>query len=138
MWRLGLVLAAMLIIASPAAAKQDARAVVTFESDSDALTPAAVERITAFAREVRGLSDKSVKVEAHATLAESEGSSPEYAVGLSQRRANTVRSALVEAGVPPGEIVNRAFGSRRPLPGVAAASPTQRRVEISLGDGAGW
>jgi len=61
-------------------------------------------------------------------------------IGLSQRRANRVRDALVAFGVPSGLITTEAFGESRPLVETAdaVAEPQNDRVEISFGPGAGW
>ena len=63
-----------------------------------------------------------------------------YNVGLSQRRANNVRSYLAGRGVPDGSITTEAFGESRPLVDTAdgVREPQNRRVEITFGPGSGW
>lgn len=57
-----------------------------------------------------------------------------YNVGLSQRRAESVRQGLVARGIAPDEIVVRAFGETQPLvpTGDGVREPQNRRVEIIL------
>lgn len=134
------ILAAMVAMAcaAPATAQQNARLSVVFEADSDALTSQGRAQIAAFARDHKTAQDDSVRVEGHATLAESYENSSGYAVGLAQRRAGNVRSVLVEEGVPPGAIATATFGASRPLQNVPAASARNRRVEIFMAAGSGW
>lgn len=57
---------------------------------------------------------------------------PQYNQRLSERRAETVKRALIERGVPANEIVTRAFGEsnpRVPTPD-GVREPQNRRVEI--------
>ncbi|MFJ6024281.1 OmpA family protein [Brevundimonas sp. NPDC092305] len=124
--------------AAPVTAQQEARVTMLFETDSDAITPQARAQIAAFARNHRGAPDDSVRVEGHATLAESYENSSGYAVGLAQRRAGNVRSVLVEEGLRPEAIVIATFGATRPLGNTPAASPRNRRVELFMSNGAGW
>lgn len=128
----------LMTAAAPAPAQQDGRLSLVFAADSDALTTEALAQISAFARNHRGAQEESVRVEDHATLAESYENSSGYAVGLAQRRAGNVRSALVEEGLPPGAIVIAAYGASRPLQNVPAASSRNRRVELVFAGGSGW
>jgi outer membrane protein OmpA-like peptidoglycan-associated protein/opacity protein-like surface antigen len=65
--------------------------------------------------------------------------SASYNVGLSQRRADSVKSYLSGRGIPGGVISTEAFGESRPR--VATADGVRelqnRRVEISYGPGSG-
>lgn len=133
-------MAAMVVMAvtAPAIAQQNAPISVVFEPDSDALTPQARAQIATFARDHKAAGDDSVRVQGHATLAESYENSSEYAVGLAHRRAGNVRSALVEEGVRPGAIVISAYGASRPLQNVPAAASRNRRVELFMAGGSGW
>jgi outer membrane protein OmpA-like peptidoglycan-associated protein len=65
--------------------------------------------------------------------------SAQYNVGLSQRRADAVRSYLEGRGVPGGAIASEAFGESRPLVETAdgVREPQNRRVEITFGPGSG-
>jgi OmpA-OmpF porin, OOP family len=57
-----------------------------------------------------------------------------YAVGLSQRMADSVRDYLISAGIDPGRIVTRAMGSSQPLVETAdgVSETRNRRVHIQL------
>jgi OmpA-OmpF porin, OOP family len=60
--------------------------------------------------------------------------SAEYNMGLSQRRADSVASALVKNGIPAGAITTEARGETDPLvpTGDGVAEPQNRRVEINV------
>ncbi|MEM7442885.1 MAG: OmpA family protein [Pseudomonadota bacterium] len=60
--------------------------------------------------------------------------SPQYNLGLSERRANSVADALIARGIAPDEIVIRAFGEENPLVPTpdGVREPQNRRVEIFL------
>jgi outer membrane protein OmpA-like peptidoglycan-associated protein len=64
----------------------------------------------------------------------------DYNVGLSQRRANNVRSYLAGHGIPDGVMTTQAFGESRPLVETAdgVREPQNRRVEVTFGPGSGW
>ncbi|HWH16856.1 MAG TPA: OmpA family protein, partial [Allosphingosinicella sp.] len=66
--------------------------------------------------------------------------SASYNVGLSQRRADAVRSYLAGRGVPNGAMATEAFGESRPLVETAdgVREPQNRRVEITFGPGSGF
>jgi outer membrane protein OmpA-like peptidoglycan-associated protein len=63
--------------------------------------------------------------------------SAEYNMGLSQRRANVVRDALMQNGVPAGAIVANGVGEQGLLvqTGDGVREPQNRRVEIAVGVG---
>ena len=62
-----------------------------------------------------------------------------YNVGLSQRRANNVRSYMAGRGVPDGNITTQAFGESQPrVPTADGVRELQnRRVEVTYGPGSG-
>ncbi|HWL48054.1 MAG TPA: OmpA family protein, partial [Sphingomonadaceae bacterium] len=62
-----------------------------------------------------------------------------YNVGLSQRRADAVRSYLAGKGIPDSAMSTEAFGESRPLVETAdgVREPQNRRVEITFGPGSG-
>jgi OOP family OmpA-OmpF porin len=51
---------------------------------------------------------------------------------LSQARAEAVRLALVQRGIPNPGLRARGVGSREPVPGLDAADPANRRIEFSV------
>ena len=133
--RIILALAAAVVLAGPvAAAPQAAPATIHFELDSDELDAPGRARLDQTADQYRRGGSQQVIIAGHG--GRDEGS-PEYTVGLSQRRANNVRDYLVTLGVPPGAMTTQAFGQSRP---VADAGPdaANRRVEVTFGPGSGW
>lgn len=60
--------------------------------------------------------------------------SAEYNQGLSERRADAVRTALVEMGVPNDQIMTRGLGQTQPLvpTGDGVNEPQNRRAEIEI------
>ncbi|HEY0315213.1 MAG TPA: OmpA family protein, partial [Sphingomonas sp.] len=64
---------------------------------------------------------------------------PKYNLGLSQRRADAVKSYLAGKGVPDAAITTQAFGETHLLVQTAdgVREPQNRRVEITFGPGSG-
>ena len=109
--------------------------VVHFAPDSDEVDAADAKVLDEVAARAKELGDVQVMISGHTDQSEGEGDSADYRIGLSQRRANNVRSALAERGVKDGIMTSQAFGQRQPGKYQGAE---QRRVEISFGEGAGW
>jgi outer membrane protein OmpA-like peptidoglycan-associated protein len=65
--------------------------------------------------------------------------SADYNVGLSQRRADAVRSYLSGRGVPDTAVSTEANGESRPLVETAdgVREPQNRNVQITFGPGSG-
>ena len=65
--------------------------------------------------------------------------SDQYNQGLSQRRADAVKSYLAGKGVPDAAMSTEAFGESKPLVDTAdgVREPQNRRVEITFGPGSG-
>jgi len=65
--------------------------------------------------------------------------SAHYNLGLSERRAESVRAYLARRGVPDGVMTTVALGESRPQIDTAdgARDPLNRRVEITFGPAAG-
>ena len=51
---------------------------------------------------------------------------------LSQRRAEAVKNALVEAGIEPERLIAKGYGETKPLPGESGESQANRRVEFHI------
>ncbi len=109
-----------------------------FESESsDALRPAATERLMRIAAMLKAHPGLVVRV---------EGFTDDHQRGdMCERRAEAVRTMLVRYGVPPNSIQMLSYGSSRPLESNATASGREqnRRVEVvvagsSIGDMALW
>ncbi|WP_444677764.1 OmpA family protein [Halomonas sp. E19] len=101
---------------------------VTFAFDSAEIRPGAHQTLNQVANTLRENSDLRVRIEGHT---DSVGS-PQYNVGLSQRRADSVKSYLVSQGIAEQRMTTRGFGEERPV----ATNDTDegraqnRRVEI--------
>ncbi|HYD13214.1 MAG TPA: OmpA family protein [Allosphingosinicella sp.] len=110
--------------------------IVFFDWDKDEITPAAAAILDNAAAAYAQTGSASVTLAGHADRSGSDA----YNVGLSQRRANNVRSYLAGRGVPDGSITTEAFGESRPLVDTAdgVREPQNRRVEITFGPGSGW
>ena len=110
--------------------------IVFFDWDKDEITPAASAILDNAAAAYQQTGRASVTLAGHADRSGSDA----YNVGLSQRRANNVRSYLAGRGVPDGSISTEAYGESRPLVDTAdgVREPQNRRVEITFGPGSGW
>ncbi|MCE8002135.1 OmpA family protein [Billgrantia ethanolica] len=101
---------------------------VTFAFDSDEIRPGAYPTLDQVATTLRENPNLRVRIEGHT---DSVGS-PQYNVGLSERRANSVRDFLVSRGIAENRMTTRGFGEERPV----ATNDTDegraqnRRVEI--------
>jgi OOP family OmpA-OmpF porin len=110
--------------------------IVFFDWDKDEITPQAAAILDNAAQAYQTTGGASVLLAGHAD----RSGAADYNVGLSQRRANNVRSYLAGRGVPDGSITTEAFGESRPLVDTAdgVREPQNRRVEIRFGPGSGW
>jgi len=110
--------------------------IVFFDWDKDEITPQAAAILDNAASAYQSTGQASVVLAGHADRSGSDA----YNVGLSQRRANNVRSYLAGRGVPDGSMTTEAFGESRPLVDTAdgVREPQNRRVEITFGPGSGW
>jgi OmpA-OmpF porin, OOP family len=101
---------------------------VTFAFDSAEIRPGAHQTLQDVATTLRDNPDLRVRIEGHT---DSVGS-PQYNVGLSQRRADSVRDFLVSQGIAEDRMTTRGYGEERPV----ATNETDegraqnRRVEI--------
>jgi OOP family OmpA-OmpF porin len=118
--------------AGPAA--QPAQYTVYFEFDHDQLTREASAVVQRAAETYRAGGNPPIAVVGHTDRA----GTPSYNLALSQRRAATVRAALVRAGVPADAISISWRGEddpQVPTPD-GAREPQNRRVRIVIGAGA--
>jgi outer membrane protein OmpA-like peptidoglycan-associated protein len=103
---------------------------VVFETDSANLKSGAERRLRPIADHLMQNPDRVVQIEGHT---DNVGSAS-YNLQLSDRRANSVKHAMVLMGVPPEQILAKGFGKDQPL--TANASPEgrlqNRRVEIII------
>ena len=113
--------------APPAPARQF---VVYFEFDKSVLTPEGSKVVQDAAAAYKATGSAKVAVAGYTDLAGTQ----QYNLGLSKRRADAVRGALVKAGVPDGVIAESWHGKQNPAVPTpdGVREPRNRRVEISL------
>ena len=101
---------------------------VFFDHNRSNLTPEAQRIVQTAAQNARGGGVTRLMVTGHAD----RSGSPQYNMGLSRRRAETVRAELVRSGVSPNEISVSARGESDPLVPTpdGVREPQNRRVEI--------
>jgi outer membrane protein OmpA-like peptidoglycan-associated protein len=109
---------------------------VFFDWDRSEITPQAAAILDNAAAAYQQTGQAQVMLAGHADRSGSD----QYNVGLSQRRAASVRQYLAGRGVPEGSVTSEAFGESRPLVETAdgVREPQNRRVEIQFGPGSGW
>ena len=101
---------------------------VLFASNESTLLPAAQNRLNQVADALLVTKEKRLIIEG---FTDSQGSS-DYNIGLSQRRADTVRSYLISRGYPSDLIHTQGIGEERPIAdnNSAEGRANNRRVEI--------
>jgi outer membrane protein OmpA-like peptidoglycan-associated protein len=104
---------------------------VLFKTNSAELTVEALTSLDRLAGFLKESPASTVQVEGYTDSSRS----PDYNVGLSQRRADSVRSALVARGVDPDRIAARGYGEAAPVASNDTAQGRQmnRRVEVVIG-----
>lgn len=105
---------------------------VLFATGSANLTAGAENRIQRLAQFLEQQPARTIRIEGYT---DSTGSS-ETNLRLSERRAESVRDALVSQGVSPGRITTRGFGEAQPVASNSTDSGRQqnRRVEIVISE----
>lgn len=113
--------------ANEAAVQPDNR-IIYFDFDSSEIRAEFVDALATHARRLAGNSSIRVRLEGHTD----ERGSPEYNIGLGERRAQAVRRALMLQGVAESQLTTVSYGEERP----AQAGSTEdawaknRRVEL--------
>ena len=106
-----------------------------FEYNSSDLRPQAIDQLTKLGEFIRSHPDATVSIEGHADAI----GAPEYNQALSEKRAESVRTWLVQhMGVSPERIQTRGFGSshlRVPADATIDEQQPNRRVEIVIKSG---
>ena len=102
--------------------------VIYFEYDSSEVAAADRETLANHARYLAGHKDLAVTLEGHGD----ERGSREYNIGLGERRAQTVRKALLLQGVAESQLTTVSYGEERPAADGSdeAAYAQNRRVEL--------
>src|SRR5215472_15830384 len=108
---------------------------VFFEFDKASLTREGERVVRDAAEAYRRTGTARVEVTGYTDLS----GTPQYDMGLSKRRADTVRAALVAQGVPTNSISESWRGKQNPLVSTAdgVREPQNRRVDIILNRGGG-
>ena len=105
-----------------------AQRIVYFDYDSSDIRPEFVEVVAAHGRFLGANTRIRVRLEGHTD----ERGSPEYNIGLGERRAQALRRALLLQGVADAQIATLSYGEERPA--VAGSDENayakNRRVEI--------
>src|SRR5436190_447012 len=101
---------------------------VLFDFDSANLKPGAREKVARVAGILQSHPDLKIQVEGHT---DSVGSD-DYNLRLSERRAESVRTSLVQQGIARDVVGTAGFGESKPVAtnGTAAGRQQNRRVEI--------
>jgi peptidoglycan-associated lipoprotein len=109
-----------------------AQRIIYFDFDNAEIRPEFRDVITAHAQNLaRNPTTMKVRLEGHTD----ERGSREYNIGLGERRAQSVRRALMLQGVGDAQLVTVSYGEERPaVPGSdEAAWAKNRRVELVYG-----
>jgi outer membrane protein OmpA-like peptidoglycan-associated protein len=103
---------------------------VTFDTDSTVVRPGLISEIDRVANVLTQYPDTLVRVEGHT---DSVGSA-EYNMGLSNRRADAVKTLLVQRGVADSRLETIGFGETMPVAtnDTEAGRQKNRRVEIKI------
>ena len=103
---------------------------VLFDLDRSELKPGGMHNITKLAQFLQENPDRKVIVEGYT---DSTGSA-QYNQSLSERRANSVRAALIKQGVGPERIVAQGYGKEYPVASNSDSSgrAMNRRVEVTI------
>ena len=103
---------------------------VTFDTNSDVVRPGLYSEINRVAGVLKQYPDTFIRVEGHT---DSVGSD-EYNMGLSQRRANSVKTLLIQQGIANNRIEVIGFGEAMPIAtnDTEAGRQMNRRVEIKI------
>jgi outer membrane protein OmpA-like peptidoglycan-associated protein len=104
--------------------------VVYFDFDKSVLTPEAVGIIRQAADTFKRTGAVTIKIDGYTDLAGTQ----QYNIGLSHRRADTVRAELAKDGVPAGSVAESWHGKSDPAVPTpdGVREPRNRRVEIVL------
>ncbi|WP_267397640.1 OmpA family protein, partial [Sphingomonas sp. GC_Shp_5] len=109
--------------------------IVFFEWDKSDITPEASSILDNAVTQYQSCGNAQVMLAGHAD----KSGSASYNVGLSQRRADSVKAYLTSHAIPDGSISTEAFGESRPRVETAdgVREVQNRRVEVTYGPGSG-
>ncbi len=103
---------------------------VLFKVDKASLLPAGQRKVNEFSEVIQQSSNRMVLIAGHTDSTGGEA----YNENLSERRAYSVRDALIADGVDSERLIVSAFGEKQPIASNATAlgRKKNRRVEITL------
>ena len=106
---------------------------VLFDTGRSELNPGAASKMDQLAQFLKEHPDRRVEIDG---FTDSVGSDA-YNQALSQRRANSVKSALVTRGIDPTRITTQGYGKAYPVASNSESGGRQlnRRVEVVIGGG---
>jgi peptidoglycan-associated lipoprotein len=109
-----------------------AQRVIYFDFDNAEIRSEYRDVVAAHAQNLARSPNMKVRLEGHAD----ERGSREYNIGLGERRAQSVRRALMLQGVGDGQIVTVSYGEERPAQAGSDESTwaKNRRVELVYGN----
>jgi OOP family OmpA-OmpF porin len=101
---------------------------VNFAFDSAVLKPNAKEKIDKAVAHIQKMTDETFELLGHTDSIGAE----KYNLGLSQRRADAVRNAMIKLGVAPERLVARGYGESKPIAtnSTKEGRAENRRVEL--------
>jgi len=105
---------------------------VLFDFDQATLRSGGMRSVRELANFLETYPERNVLIEGYTDSVGAE----EYNLGLSERRANAVKDALQERGIPENRIQTRGFGVEHPVASNATEAGRQqnRRVEVVISD----
>jgi outer membrane protein OmpA-like peptidoglycan-associated protein len=108
---------------------------VLFETGKDRLREPGLVAVSKIAAFLRRYPERTVEVEGFTDSVGTEA----YNQDLSERRADAIRFALVDAGIAPDRVTARGYGKLHPIASNADATGRQmnRRVEVVISDDTG-
>ena len=121
------------VAATPLHCQDDVKALlnartIRFEESSARIDAASGELVDEVAIALRPCLGSIIAITGH-----TDSSGPEPGnLALSSERAEAVRDALIERGIPADGLRVRGMGSRSPVPGLAPTDPANRRIEFSV------
>lgn len=103
---------------------------ILFATGKDILMPGAIDTMDKLVAFLKKYPNRNVLIEGHTDSVGGET----YNLGLSQRRANAVRAALISKGISENRISAKGYGESRPVASNSTSGGRQqnRRVEIVI------
>jgi OOP family OmpA-OmpF porin len=101
---------------------------IRFEEGSARIDRASISLVNEVATALRPCLGSIIEITGHT---DTSGSEPGN-LALSRERAEAVRTALMERGIPSDGLRTRGVGSRMPVEGLEPADPANRRIEFSV------